>query len=95
MPPTANASPPKSTQLPFQSMPNPNKKPQQQQQVYSANFSVSDIHLQLGTTLPTPSPPFITQLPSEEITQDTILDQPTNPKQVPQSETLGTPIRTP
>lgn len=36
-PPTTNIVPPKPTQLPAQPMPNPNSKPQEQQEVYSVD----------------------------------------------------------
>lgn len=60
-------------------VPNPNNKPQQQQKVFltvpnnypAYALNISDIHLRSGTTLPTPSPPVIMELPSEEIAQDT------------------------
>lgn len=82
MPLAPNATPPKPTQLPTQPLPNLDNKPQQQHQVYSANpnqylaysLNISDIHLRSKQNLPTPSPPFITELPSEETT----LDQPRN-----------------
>ncbi|XP_059067670.1 uncharacterized protein LOC131858449 [Cryptomeria japonica] len=103
MPPAPNATPSKPTQLPTQLVPNPNNKPQQQQQVFSTDpnnypaysLNISDIHLRSRTTLPTPYPLVITELPSEETARETIPDKFGNPEQLQQSETLDTPIRTP
>lgn len=103
MPPAPNATPSKETQLPTQPMPNPNNKPQQQQQVFPTDpnnypvnsLNISDMHLRSGTTLPTPSPLVITKLPSEEIAQETTPDKLGSPEKVHQSATLDTHVRTP
>ncbi|XP_057823688.2 disease resistance protein RUN1-like [Cryptomeria japonica] len=48
-----------------------------------------------GTTLPTPSPPVITELPAEETAQESMPDKSGNLEQVQQLETPNIPIRTP
>lgn len=91
--PTANTSPPKQTPMPAQPFPNPNNKQQQQQQpMYFAEanqylayaLNVHDIHLKSGTTLPTPHPPVIIEIP------DSASEQQTNPiEHIPVSDTFS------